>query len=159
MSIYERADSIHFCDSVLNSSGLDQSEIDFYKLNRTNLLNQIQQITTFINQAFHSLDSARENRVDFLNGQNDLINSSETYEQNEHIVNNIFLSCIATENPENINQYTDRLFNVAQQCPLSGGPAVYRARSLYMLIDPDMEYMDDLICIQNGWMLRKGISN
>ena len=43
---------------------------------------------------------------------------------------------------------------IAQQCPLAGGPAVFRARSLYKLIDPNMHYNDDLACQQSGRQLR-----
>jgi hypothetical protein len=38
--------------------------------------------------------------------------------------------------------------------PIAGGPAVYRARSLYFLIDPEMVYDDELTCIQNGYLYR-----
>ncbi len=39
-------------------------------------------------------------------------------------------------------------------CPISGGPAVYRARSLYFLINPEMVYDDELTCIQNGYLYK-----
>ncbi len=44
------------------------------------------------------------------------------------------------------------------QCPISGGPAVYRARSLYFYIDPEMTYNDEAECLLNGYILRKGRS-
>ena len=49
---------------------------------------------------------------------------------------------------------SNNILAVAEQCPLAGGPAVHRARSLYMLIDPEMQYNDDLACLQSGWLLR-----
>ena len=42
----------------------------------------------------------------------------------------------------------------SSNCPISGGPAVYRARSLYFLIDPEMVYDDELTCLQNGYLYK-----
>jgi hypothetical protein len=49
----------------------------------------------------------------------------------------------------------DSLYNIATQCPITGGPAVYLARSLYAIINPDMVYDDRLACLQVGVILRK----
>ena len=35
---------------------------------------------------------------------------------------------------------------VAVQCPYSGGPAVYRARTLISLINDSMQYEDEMVC-------------
>lgn len=43
----------------------------------------------------------------------------------------------------------------ANQCPLSGGSAVFTARSLYYLIDPNMVYDDRNLCLQQGIILRE----
>jgi hypothetical protein len=44
--------------------------------------------------------------------------------------------------------------NIAVQCPIAGGPAVYRARSLYFLINPEMTYDDEMECLQNGYLYK-----
>ena len=43
---------------------------------------------------------------------------------------------------------------IAQQCPLAGTPSVFRARTLYKMIDPNMHYNDDVACLQSGRQLR-----
>ena len=43
----------------------------------------------------------------------------------------------------------------ANQCPLSGGAAVFTARSLYYLVDPNISYDDRLLCLQEGVILRE----
>ncbi|MBX2928398.1 MAG: T9SS type A sorting domain-containing protein [Saprospiraceae bacterium] len=42
------------------------------------------------------------------------------------------------------------LADIAFQCPWSGGDAVFFARSLYALIDPDAGYDDELLCSVGG---------
>lgn len=38
------------------------------------------------------------------------------------------------------------LWAIADQCPLAGGDAVFKARSLYSLIDPLIKYEDEELC-------------
>lgn len=38
--------------------------------------------------------------------------------------------------------------------PISGGQAVYRTRSLYFIIDPDMVYDDEFTCLQSGYLYK-----
>jgi hypothetical protein len=45
--------------------------------------------------------------------------------------------------------------NIALQCPIAGGPAVYKARALYFYINPFMEYDDEFTCMQQGYLYRK----
>ena len=47
------------------------------------------------------------------------------------------------------------LLSIAEQCPLSGGKAVYRARAMYAMIDPDKTYDDEMICLSQGILYRQ----
>jgi len=47
-----------------------------------------------------------------------------------------------------------RQFYLATQCPIAGGPAVYRSRAMYVLIDPMMSYNDENTCLQAGYLFR-----
>ncbi|MCB9291198.1 MAG: T9SS type A sorting domain-containing protein [Lewinellaceae bacterium] len=40
----------------------------------------------------------------------------------------------------------NKLLAVANQCPLSGGDGVFKARSLYSLVDPLVKYDDEMLC-------------
>ena len=51
---------------------------------------------------------------------------------------------IFSENQKNI------LLNIAHQCPLAGGRAVYFARALYRLANPLESYSDRDVCTQLG---------
>ena len=48
---------------------------------------------------------------------------------------------------------------IAQQCPLAGAPAVFRARTLYKMIDPNIHYNEDEACLQSGRQLRVAAKN
>jgi hypothetical protein len=47
------------------------------------------------------------------------------------------------------------LLSVADQCPLTGGNAVFRARALYSLIDDTREYDDMLLCLAQGLLTKR----
>jgi hypothetical protein len=81
--------------------------------------------------------------------------TTETIEINQQLVNNIYLNKIAQGDYEFSEQDITTLISVATQCPVSGGVAVYLARSLYSVIDPTVEYDDEYICMQGGILLRK----
>ena len=46
------------------------------------------------------------------------------------------------------------LFDIASQCPMLGGNAVFKARALYSLIDDAQVFDDPLICLQSGIVVR-----
>ena len=55
---------------------------------------------------------------------------------------------------------TAQLWSIATQCPLSGGKAVFRARSLYLLIDPAADFGNDYaICNAGGIVLLEAGTN
>ena len=41
--------------------------------------------------------------------------------------------------------------NIAQLCPLAAGPAVYRARDMYALINDTLQYNDSTVCAFEGY--------
>ncbi|MFN0202345.1 MAG: T9SS type A sorting domain-containing protein, partial [Bacteroidia bacterium] len=75
---------------------------------------------------------------------------TETYEENERLVNEIYLSTLVQgiylldENQVSI------LEGIIHQCPLSGGKAVYRARALYAMYNLEENYEDTEVCGQQG---------
>ncbi len=52
-------------------------------------------------------------------------------------------------------QQSQLIFNIASQCPLGGGNAVFRARSLYSLIDKTIHFINFDICLQAGIVIRQ----
>ena len=48
--------------------------------------------------------------------------------------------------------------NIAHQCPLAGGMSVYKARSLYSIVNDEAEYDDTGVCNALGMNMRKAHS-
>jgi hypothetical protein len=156
--IYLNAGQIDIIDSLLGLTSNKQPKIDSLNSLRSGLLLNIQSNVNYDKTAFHKLDSTIAVKADLLNGQNDQINNNSTFEQNERTINDIYLHTAGLNKPTEVGQFAGAILNVASQCPLSGGPAVYRARSLYFLVDPFMSYDDANNCLQQGYLYRKGIS-
>ncbi|MBX7242018.1 MAG: T9SS type A sorting domain-containing protein [Bacteroidia bacterium] len=70
-------------------------------------------------------------------------------------INEIYFSTIArgvyTFTP---TQLAD-IFSIANQCPLAGGVSVYKARSLYAIVNDEAEYDDTGVCNALGMSMRK----
>lgn len=85
---------------------------------------------------------------------NAAIATSEVIEANEKMVNEIYLSTVAKDiDGFSADQVAD-LFDMANQCPLIGGNAVYRARALYALIDNEQDFDDLALCLPFGIEIR-----
>ncbi len=97
----------------------------------------------------------RNIEVDIVNNTNAVLSIGNTIEYNERTVNEIYLSTIAKGlfvfSPMQIQQ----LHDIAKQCPMAGGNAVFRGRAMYALIDRTLFYDDFDLCAQAGIALRE----
>ena len=73
----------------------------------------------------------------------------------QKVVNLTYFNLVLNKRTNLLESYQSSLLNIASQCPLSGGPAVYTARSLVRLINPTLRYNDELTCLQSGYSWRK----
>ena len=104
--------------------------------------------------------------------ENSIVQTSELIEENTQKVNDIFLNYFASSGLEYIPNPPSgegevaespaldpvpvaELLSIAEQCPLSGGNAVYRARAMYSNIDPEKTYDNSTICLTQGIMYRQ----
>jgi len=90
--------------------------------------------------------NARDLDSDDLWDENDNIGVTKIYEQNEKEVNAIYLSTIAKGAAVFSSQQLDDLEAIAEQCPLEGGNAVFRARAMLALHKGPAVYDDSLNC-------------
>lgn len=93
--------------------------------------------------------------ADIVNNTNAALSIGNMIEYNERTVNEIYLTTIAkgiyTFTPLQIQQ----LHDIAIQCPMAGGNAVFRGRAMYALIERTLFYDDFVLCSQAGITLRQ----
>jgi hypothetical protein len=80
---------------------------------------------------------------------------SDLIENNQVRINNLYYNTIGSGADEINPVQADSILEIAIQCPLLGGNAVYEARALYLHYDADYEYNDELTCLQAGIVMRK----
>ena len=136
---------LKFCDSSLNAGG-NPVYLDSIKTARMIIQTTIENLISINEAAIANLNTSINSGADILQAENAQINSQEVYEQNEKSVNEFYLNVIVKKQIHLISSYGSQIISIAQQCPLSGGPAVYKARSLARLIDSNFRYEDELNC-------------
>jgi len=82
------------------------------------------------------------------------ITTNELIETNEKGVNDVYLATVGKDVDEFTATQTDDLFSIANQCPMVGGNAVFKARSLYSLIDGAQVFDDPLLCLPYGIVVK-----
>jgi hypothetical protein len=141
------SDSIAVLDSLMNSDTLNAptyiSIKETLRLQAITLQNSLAVLDA-------QIESLRENRAISASDLNGEISPNQLPESNEQIINEIYLSTIAVGTYALNGSQASTVLSVAQQCPYAGGKAVYRARTLYLLVDPLIEYDDDSICLLYG---------
>jgi hypothetical protein len=80
---------------------------------------------------------------------------SDLIENNQVRINNLYYNTIGSGADEITTAQADSILEIAIQCPLLGGNAVYEARALYLHYDADHDYNDELTCLQAGIVMRK----
>ncbi|MCX6162633.1 MAG: T9SS type A sorting domain-containing protein [Ignavibacteriae bacterium] len=142
-------DSIETINTIL-STALNYADSVKYneiivalKLN-LNILSQI------INEATLGLEYLRSLLVEDLVSENNGLSSTTLIEANEKAVRDLYLKTVAVGNNNFTQIQLEIIRNIALQCPLSGGKAVYFARSLYCSIR-------DTIINENGLCMPQSI--
>ncbi|MBV6405231.1 MAG: hypothetical protein GFGODING_01998 [Flavobacteriales bacterium] len=87
-------------------------------------------------------------------GTDAALGTSEPIEANEKAVNEIYLATIGKDVDGFTTTQANDLFAIANQCPMVGGNAVFKARSLYWLIDDSYDFDDQLLCLQHGIIVK-----
>jgi hypothetical protein len=74
----------------------------------------------------------------------------ELPETNHKLVNEMLIQ-YKTTGRESLNNNYAALLDIAQQCPSAGGPGVFTARVMLSLITDEIDYDDDVVCLQAGY--------
>ena len=72
---------------------------------------------------------------------------------NEKTLNELYFSTVGKGNYHLSPTQQSVVLSIANQCPYTGGEAVYRARAMRLLFEPEYQYSDSVVCgLQNiGW--------
>jgi hypothetical protein len=101
------------------------------------------------------VQQSRSSALSYAELLNSSIQTDSTYDANERFVNDLFLSTVAQGNLPDNELEIEQLWSIATQCPLKGGDAVFRARSIYRLFDPLIYFPDDSLCQSDSLELRQ----
>jgi len=111
-------------------------------------------LTTYNASALQLVADSRVLAADNVKATNAALGTSELIESNQQQVNDIFLGTVAKDVGAFTAAQATQLFDIANQCPMLGGNAVFRARALYSLIDDTQDFNDPLICLQQGIIVK-----
>lgn len=108
-------------------------------------------MTLYIGMAALNVDGeARSLTAESVRAANAALGATELTEANAKAVNEIHLATIGKEVDHFTTVQTSALFEIANQCPMLGGNSVFKARSLYWLIDDSYDFDDPTLCLQHG---------
>lgn len=114
-----------------------------------------QSLQNYNEVAISSLSNDRILNAENIRITNSGIITNASYDVNEKTVSDIYFNTIAKQVFKLDASQASILLSIAQQCPFAGGTAVYKARALYNIYNPNQEYEDNLICLNEGVVLRQ----
>lgn len=114
----------------------------------------IRDLMTWNETALQVAGTSKALTADAVKAANAGIATSELIEANEKAVHDIYLATIGKDVDEFSITQADDLFAIANQCPMLGGNAVFKARSLYWMIDDSHHFDDQLLCLPHGIIVK-----
>jgi hypothetical protein len=113
---------------------------------RTQLLEQLNQLEQSMTITWANVQAQRVSTTANLKTANNGIATSYVFETNDKAVNSLYLDWIENGQATLTSTQVITLTNIANQCPSTGGNAVFRARAMLSLVDLQY-YGNDLNCI------------
>ncbi len=110
------------------------------------LINELSVLNEALYNLLTSFNSDKQSIVNNILNLNNSISSQSIFEQNRLSVNDIYLNTIAGDIFELNTTQFQSLKMIAEQCPLSGGNAVFQARGILKAIGDNTYYDNELIC-------------
>ena len=142
--IFAYHQAIYELDSLFYDS-ITPSEYQLIVAQKTDLLNSIYPIFVLNKNLLDQHSVERKSKIDLLKLENSNIIVSHIFEENEQLINDIYLRYFTPGAANITNEILNKIKTVASQCPLSGGNAVFRARGLLIPYD-DKDYDDVALC-------------
>ncbi|HNP48735.1 MAG TPA: T9SS type A sorting domain-containing protein [Bacteroidia bacterium] len=112
---------------------------------------QISSIVSNSKQLIENVKQSENEKSDSIQAINSGINTSETIQANEKLINEIYLATLAKGMHDFTSNQIQSILSVAHQCPYAGGKYVFLARAMYHMVNPDEEYYDNDLCTSLGY--------
>lgn len=142
----EKLDSLLLIDELLPDA--DSLEFVVLQNDKNRLLNTLHELTEDNRKISEQLLDLISDEAGKLRAQNDSITVTEIYEANEKGVNDLYLSWLSTALGALDSIEMASLQSIAEQCPIEGGSAVYRARAFWAALTREyVTYNDSLLCV------------
>lgn len=127
---------------------INQDEVEEIMVNekKVSISKEIQQFQRLAIPLEDDLAKVQAISIDVIRSRNANIVGDKVYELNEKIVNNIYLATIAKGLLQLTGEQAKLIEDISNQCPIEGGRAVYRARSIYQLVNPNKIWSDEILC-------------
>ncbi|MBX2929733.1 MAG: T9SS type A sorting domain-containing protein [Saprospiraceae bacterium] len=143
--VEEKLDSIVIIDELLPEA--DSLEFIALQNEKNGLLNTLYDLAGENQDIVGQLLDFISDEAGKLRTQNDSIAVTEIYEVNEKGFNDIYLSWLSTAFGALDSTEAAALAAIAEQCPIEGGNAVYRARAFLAALRQEyVTYNDSLLC-------------
>ncbi len=133
-------DSIRYVDSLLRINTTPALQ-----LLKENLIAQVITSRSDITTTGVPLQAGRIAHINAARSMNEGVQAEQTPDANEKFINDVNFRYI-TQGITTLQYEYESLLQIAVQCPYSGGPAVYRARTLLNLLNDTLEYQDKDVC-------------
>jgi hypothetical protein len=146
---------IHSGMEQLDDSTLTNSQYEAIRAEIAGYSDGISDLTSWNTSTLYSATATKGNRADDVKAANLAVMGSELVETNQKQVNDVYLSTIGKDVDVFTAEQVGKLFDIANQCPMLGGNAVFKARALYGLTDESYDFDDTAICQQYGIAVKR----
>jgi hypothetical protein len=147
-------DSLQILDSLRLTNGSSSA----LEASAAALHAQVNTLHTTIKTMVLQRDNQRIGEKVIAESNNNAVISAQIPEQNEKLINAIHLATDAVDVHTYTTTQESQILSVAQQCPYSGGVAVYQARVKYKKIHPGVTFDDASACLAQGIFRTANIS-
>jgi hypothetical protein len=141
----QKLDSLVHIDELMQEA--DSAEIAALMPVKIQLLDDLSELSSDNIDLSEGIWSNVKSEAGKLYTQNDSISATHSFEINEKAVNGLYLNWIDGDTEPLDSTAIALLQSIAEQCPLTEGNAVYRARAfLSLLTRAHVSYNDSLLC-------------
>jgi hypothetical protein len=130
-------------------------ELDAWRSNKAAIQLKIDEVNKQLGTLRQVMDQARMQELTGIASANEHMSASLLIEKNQKLLNSIYLNTVAADKYTFTDEQLKDLKYLAGQCPLEGGEAVYRSRSLLSLV-MDTFYDDYGLCAVAAKNVKKG---